>query len=163
MSAAKPKPTTIPGAVPPTCLYLSVPGTSVFLRTGLAHRGHPPHTLQQTHFSMDTSPELKIVGAHPSWPWQSEMLAVCRHKVNVYMDLSGWAPKYIPPEVVHWANTLLQDKVLFGSDYPLIDPVRWLAEFEELPVLDAVRPKILYRNAATLLRLPVEQFDDLES
>jgi predicted TIM-barrel fold metal-dependent hydrolase len=99
-------------------------------------------------------PDLKIVGAHPSWPWQAEMLAVCRHKANVYIDLSGWAPKYFPPELVHWANTLLQDKVLFGSDYPLIDPARWLAEFERLPFDKAVRPKILYGNALELLGEP---------
>lgn len=101
-------------------------------------------------------PNLKIIGAHPSWPWQDEMLAVCRHKANVYIDLSGWAPKYFPPELVHWSNTLLQDKVLFGSDYPLLDPSRWLREFAALPISDAVRPKILYRNALSVLGLPDE-------
>ena len=96
-------------------------------------------------------PELKIICAHPAWPWHSEMLAVARHKANVYMDLSGWAPKYFPPEVVHYANSLLQDKVLFGSDYPLISPDRWLKEFAELNLKEEVRPKILLHNAAKLL------------
>lgn len=101
-------------------------------------------------------PDLKIIGAHPSWPWENEMLAVARHKENVYIDLSGWAPKYFPDLVVHYANTLLQDKVLFGSDFPMISPDRWLREFADLPIRDAVRPKILRDNAARLLGLKTE-------
>lgn len=76
-------------------------------------------------------PELVIIGAHPSWPWQEEILAVAWHKANVYIDLSGWSPKYFSPSLVHYANTLLKDKVMFGSDYPLITPKRWLEDFEE--------------------------------
>lgn len=98
-------------------------------------------------------PELKIIGAHPGWPWENELLAVARHKANVYIDLSGWAPKYFPESVVHYANTLLQDKCLFGSDYPFISPERWLREFADLPIRDTVRPKILRENAARLLGL----------
>ena len=101
-------------------------------------------------------PELIIIAAHPAWPWQDEMLAVARHKSNVYIDLSGWAPKYFPESLVQQANTLLQDKVLFGSDYPLLDPERWLREFDELPIRDEVRPKILVHNAARLLGLESE-------
>jgi predicted TIM-barrel fold metal-dependent hydrolase len=65
-------------------------------------------------------PELKIIGAHPSWPWQAESLAIARHKSNFFIDLSGWAPKYFSAELVQYAGTILQDKCLFGSDYPAI-------------------------------------------
>jgi predicted TIM-barrel fold metal-dependent hydrolase len=98
-------------------------------------------------------PELVIIGAHPSWPWQEEMLAIARHKSNVYLDMSGWAPKYFPPSLVQQANSLLQDKCLFGSDFPVISPERWLKEFAELPLKDSVRPKILKQNAARVLGL----------
>jgi predicted TIM-barrel fold metal-dependent hydrolase len=96
-------------------------------------------------------PQLTIVGAHPGWPWHSELLAVARHKSNVYVDLSGWAPRYFPSEVVHYANSLIRDRVLFGSDFPLLSPERWLQEFAELPFKDEVRPLILRDNAAKLL------------
>lgn len=96
-------------------------------------------------------PELRIIMAHPAWPWHDDQLAVVRHKGNVYMDLSGWAPKYFPPSIVQNANTLIQDKVFFGSDYPIISPERWLAEFAALPIKDSVRPKILLHNAAKFL------------
>jgi predicted TIM-barrel fold metal-dependent hydrolase len=98
-------------------------------------------------------PHLKIILAHPSFPWQDEALAVATHKPGVHIDLSGWSPKYFPPQLVQYANTLLKDKVLFGSDYPVLDPDRWLADFAKLPIKDEVRPKILKENAARLLGL----------
>jgi uncharacterized protein len=98
-------------------------------------------------------PELTIILAHPSFPWQDEALAVANHKPNVYIDLSGWSPKYFPPQLVRYANTLLRDKVLFGSDFPLITPDRWLADFDKLDIKPEVRPLILKENAARLLGL----------
>ncbi|WP_030247766.1 amidohydrolase family protein [Streptomyces sp. NRRL S-350] len=102
-------------------------------------------------------PGMPIILAHPSFPWQDEALAVATHKPQVHIDLSGWSPKYFPPQLVKYANSLLQDKVLFGSDYPLISPDRWLADFAQLPIKDEVRPKILKDNAARLLGLDKRQ------
>ncbi|MEU7870388.1 amidohydrolase family protein [Dactylosporangium sp. NPDC049140] len=96
-------------------------------------------------------PELTIVLAHPSFPWQDEALAVATHKANVYIDLSGWAPKYFPPQLVTYANGPLRHKMLFGTDYPLISPDRWLTEFAALPIKDDVRPLILKHNALRVL------------
>ncbi|WP_273700058.1 amidohydrolase family protein [Actinomadura graeca] len=98
-------------------------------------------------------PQLRIILAHPSFPWQDEALAVATHKPYVHIDLSGWSPKYFPPQLVRYANTLLKDKVLFGSDYPVITPDRWLADFDKLEIKPEVRPKILKDNTARLLGL----------
>jgi hypothetical protein len=98
-------------------------------------------------------PELRIVLAHPSFPWQDEAISVCLHKENVWIDLSGWSPKYFAPQLVQYANSQLRTKVLFGSDFPLITPDRWLADFAEAPFKDEVRPLILKENAARLLGL----------
>lgn len=98
-------------------------------------------------------PELPIIIAHPSFPWQDEALSVCLHKPKVYIDLSGWSPKYFPPQLVHYANTLLKHKMLFGSDFPLITPERWMRDFEQAGFRDEVRPLILKENAARLLGL----------
>jgi uncharacterized protein len=98
-------------------------------------------------------PELTIVLAHPSFPWQDEAISVALHKRQVYLDLSGWSPKYFPPQLVQYANTLLKDRVLFGSDYPMITPDRWLRDFEEADFKDEVRPLILKENAARFLKL----------
>jgi hypothetical protein len=98
-------------------------------------------------------PELQIVAAHPSFPWQDEAISICLHKSNVWIDLSGWSPKYFPPQLVQYANTQLREKVLFGSDFPLITPDRWLADFEQAPFKDEVRPLVLKENAVRLLGL----------
>jgi predicted TIM-barrel fold metal-dependent hydrolase len=98
-------------------------------------------------------PDMPIVLAHPSFPWQEEAISVAMHKAQVYIDLSGWSPKLFPPVLIQYANTVLRDKVLFGSDYPVITPERWLADFEQLPIKDDVRPLILKDNAAGLLGL----------
>jgi uncharacterized protein len=98
-------------------------------------------------------PGLDIILAHPSFPWQEEALAVAVHKPNVYIDLSGWSPKYFPEILVQYTNTRLKHKMLFGSDFPLITPDRWLADFEQLSIKDDVRPLVLKENAARLLGL----------
>jgi uncharacterized protein len=99
-------------------------------------------------------PQMTIIGAHPAWPWHEEMLAIIGHKTNVFMDLSGWSPKYIPKAIMDEARTRLQDRILFGSDYPFISPERWLADFDGLGGFSPeVREKILYTNAARILKL----------
>jgi predicted TIM-barrel fold metal-dependent hydrolase len=98
-------------------------------------------------------PSLPIIMAHPSFPWQDEAISICLHKPNVYIDLSGWSPKYFSPTLIQYANTRLKSKVLFGSDYPFITPDRWLSDFKEIPVRDEVRPLILKENAVKLLGL----------
>ena len=96
-------------------------------------------------------PDMPIILAHPSFPWQEEALAVATHKPNVYIDLSGWSPKYFPPILVRYANSLLRDRMLFGSDWPAILPDRWLADFDRLDIKPDVRPLILKENARRLL------------
>jgi predicted TIM-barrel fold metal-dependent hydrolase len=98
-------------------------------------------------------PDMPIILAHPSFPWQDEALSVCLHKPQVYIDLSGWSPKYFPPNLIQYANTQLKHKMLFGSDYPLLTPDRWMRDFAALPIKDDVRPLILKENAIRLLGL----------
>jgi predicted TIM-barrel fold metal-dependent hydrolase len=96
-------------------------------------------------------PDIPIVLAHPSFPWQDEALSVALHKPNVHIDLSGWSPKYFPANLVQYARTLLKDKVLFGTDYPVITSERWLRDFEGLGFDEDVRRRILLDNARRLL------------
>jgi uncharacterized protein len=88
-----------------------------------------------------------------TFPWQDEAISICLHKSSVYIDLSGWSPKYFSPTLIQYANTLLKSKVLFGSDYPLLAPDRWLADLEKISIRDEVRPLILKENALKLFGL----------
>ena len=98
-------------------------------------------------------PDMPIILAHPSFPWQDEAISVCLHKPTVYIDLSGWSPKYFSPTLVQYANTLLKHKVLFGSDYPLLTPDRWMADLAQTALREDVRPLILKQNALKLFGL----------
>jgi predicted TIM-barrel fold metal-dependent hydrolase len=95
-------------------------------------------------------PDLTIISAHPAWPWQAEQLAMARHKANVYIDLSGWSPKLFDPQLIRDMNGRLQNRILFGSDWPVLTSDRWLAEFAELDIKPEVRQKVLIGNARRL-------------
>ena len=98
-------------------------------------------------------PGLTLILAHAAIPWHDSAISMATHKANVFIDLSGWSPKYFPPQLVRVANSLLRHKVLFGSDFPVITPDRWLADFAALDIKPDVRPLILKDNAARMLGL----------
>ena len=98
-------------------------------------------------------PGLTVILAHPSVPWAASSISMATHKSNVFIDLSGWSPKYFPPELVRAANSYLQDKVLFGTDFPLLTPERWLRDFETLDFKPDAKAKILKGNAVRVLGL----------
>jgi predicted TIM-barrel fold metal-dependent hydrolase len=98
-------------------------------------------------------PDLKIIAAHPGWPWVDEMTAVALHKGNVFWELSGWAPKYFPAQLKVDARSRLQDKIMFGSDYPSIPYDRLMKEWGELGYTEAVMEKIFHGNAERVLGL----------
>lgn len=98
-------------------------------------------------------PDLTIICAHPGWPWHEELISMLLHKGNVFGDLSGWAPRYFPESTVREMKGRLQDKLMFGSDYPSLNPKRWLDEFEAMGCSSEVRDKILFKNAKRILNL----------
>jgi hypothetical protein len=98
-------------------------------------------------------PGLTLIAAHFGWPWFMECLAIALHKSNVFIELSGWAPAYLPPEVKREIGRRLAGQTLFGSDYPFISLDRWFAEFAELELSEEAREAILRGNAARLLGL----------
>jgi len=98
-------------------------------------------------------PDMNIILAHPSWPWTDEALSMALHKDNVFIDLSGWSPKYFPPQIMRYANTQLAHKMLFGSDFPLITPDRWIAAFEKQDFRPETHAPIMKDNAVKLLKL----------
>jgi predicted TIM-barrel fold metal-dependent hydrolase len=98
-------------------------------------------------------PDFQIIAAHFGYPWHEEMLAIALHKSNVSIDISGWAPRYIPTSVVREIKGRLQDQFLFGSDYPFIQPQRCLDELAQLELPEAVLHKLLLENGRRLLHL----------
>jgi len=136
----------------PALFHTGQTGVGARVRGGLGVRLKYSNPMFLDDVAVDF-PDMTIILAHPSFPWQDEALAVATHKPNVYIDLSGWSPKYFPANLVQYANTLLKDRVLFGSDYPAITPDRWIADFETLTIKPEVRPLIMKENAVKLLGL----------
>ena len=101
-------------------------------------------------------PGLDVVAAHFGWPWHMDLIAMALHKTNVYIDLSGWAPKRVPPEVIRELKGRLKDQFIWGSDYPFISPERCLAELDELDIPAGTLDTVLRANAARILGLPAE-------
>ncbi|MFC9441934.1 MULTISPECIES: amidohydrolase family protein [Brevibacterium] len=98
-------------------------------------------------------PDLTMILAHPSVPWADSSISIATHKANVYLDLSGWSPKYFPPQLVRAIGSILKDKALFGSDFPLITPERWMRDFEDLGIRPEAVPLIMKDNAVRVLGL----------
>jgi predicted TIM-barrel fold metal-dependent hydrolase len=98
-------------------------------------------------------PDLTIICLHPSWPWQEETLAMARHKGNVYVDLSGHLPGKFPESLINAIGTYLKNKAIFSTDFPAVDPGKWLAEFDSLGFTDEVKHKILVENSRKVMNL----------
>jgi predicted TIM-barrel fold metal-dependent hydrolase len=98
-------------------------------------------------------PDLTIIACHPSWPWQEEMIAVLLHKANVYNELSGWSPKYFSESLRREIGGRLQDKFMFGSDYPALTHERLFADWEQAGFKPEVLEKVFWKNARRILKL----------
>jgi uncharacterized protein len=98
-------------------------------------------------------PRLTVIAAHFGWPWHLELVAMALHKTNIYIDISGWSPRRIPPELIHELRGRLSDQFVWGSDYPFISPERCLTELGNLGLPGDVLAKVLYENAARILSL----------
>lgn len=135
-----------------TLFHTGQTGVGAGMRGGMGMRLKYSNPIHLDDVAADF-PDMPIILAHPSFPWQEEALSVATHKPNVYIDMSGWSPKYFPPILIRYANTMLKHKMLFGSDWPAITPDRWLKDFEIIDIRDEVRPLILKENARRLLKL----------
>jgi len=98
-------------------------------------------------------PRMKIIAAHPGWPWQEELIGVVTHKKNIYVDTSGYLAEQLPELFQRAIRGRLQDKALFGTDFPYVDLEKALVSFDKLGLKDAVKEKILLLNARALFAL----------
>ena len=99
-------------------------------------------------------PELKLIGIHIGVPWTDEMISMAWKHENIFIGVDAYAPKHWPPQIVHYLNSYGQDKVLFGTDWPVIDPERAMAEVNEMDLRPGAKAKLLRDNALKLFRLP---------
>jgi predicted TIM-barrel fold metal-dependent hydrolase len=109
-----------------------------------------PITLDQVAIDF---PELKLIGIHIGIPWADEMIAMAWKHKNVYIGVDAYAPKYWPQSLIHYLNTYGQDKVLFGTDWPVIDPERAIKEIADLNLREEPMQKLMRDNALRVFKL----------
>jgi predicted TIM-barrel fold metal-dependent hydrolase len=148
------------GATPPSdkvyypvyakCIELDLP---IAINTGLP--GPPMPGWCQDPMHLDEVcvffPELKLVMAHGADPWWSVAIRLMIKYRNLYLQTSAYAPRYFPPELIHFMNTRGQDKILFATDHPVLSFERCIPEAEQLKLREGVLDKFLYANAERLL------------
>jgi predicted TIM-barrel fold metal-dependent hydrolase len=98
-------------------------------------------------------PQMKIVAAHPGWPWQEELLGVVTHKKNIAVDTSGYLAEQLPELFQRSMRGRLQDKALFGTDFPYVDLEKALASLDRIGLKDSVKEKIVLENARRVFAL----------
>jgi predicted TIM-barrel fold metal-dependent hydrolase len=111
------------------------------------YASHPQHVDEVAA----TYPELTIVASRPAWPWQADMIAILLHKPNVWYELHGWSPRYFAPDLKAEIGRRLQDRVMFGADYPLLDYERLMRDWQSEGYGDAVLAKVFLQNAERFL------------
>ena len=98
-------------------------------------------------------PRMKIIAAHPGWPWQEELIGVVTHKKNVYVDTSGYLAEQLPEIFLTAIGGRLQDRALFGTDFPYVDLKKALVSFDKVDFKDTAKEKILFSNAQGLFNI----------
>jgi len=99
-------------------------------------------------------PELRLIGIHIGVPWTDEMISMCWKHENVYTAGDAYAPKHWPDSFVHYANTYGREKVMFGTDWPVIDPERGVREVEALGLREESKRLLMRDNALRVFKLP---------
>lgn len=130
----------------PVLIFVGTTGLGAGFRGGMGivlDHSHPRHL----DCVAAKFPELTIVAARPAWPWQSEMIAILLHKANVWYELHGWSPRYLTDELKREIPRRLQDRVMFGADYPLLSYQRLRDDWAQLGMPENVQEKVFRRNA----------------
>lgn len=140
----------IDGLGVPVMVDVGTTGMGAGMPGGLGSKIRHAHPLALDDLASNF-PNLTIIAAHPGWPWVDEMTAVALHKGNVYWELSGWAPKYFPDSLKKDIRGRLQDKIMFGSDYPSMSYERIFREWEELGYSDDIMDRVFHENAERVL------------
>lgn len=99
-------------------------------------------------------PDLKLLGIHIGIPWTDEMISMAWKHENVFIGVDAYAPKHWPPQLVHYLNTYGREKVLFGTDWPVIDPERAVKEIGQMELRPEAKALLMRDNALRVFRLP---------
>jgi predicted TIM-barrel fold metal-dependent hydrolase len=135
------------------CIELDIPFCTQVGHTGPlmpSETGRPIPYIDEVAL---TFPELRIVGGHIGYPWTDEMIALAWKHEHVYIDTSAYLPRYYPPQLLHFMNTYGQEKVLFGTNFPMLDLKQCAEQALALELKPEAKAKFLAGNARRVFKL----------
>lgn len=135
------------------CIELDIPFCTQVGHTGPLMPSEPGRPIPYLDEVALTFPELRILGGHIGYPWTDEMIALAWKHEHVYIDTSAYLPKYYPPQLLHFMNSYGQDKVLFGTNFPMLALEKCAAQARELPLKPEAKMKFLRENARRVYKL----------
>jgi predicted TIM-barrel fold metal-dependent hydrolase len=135
------------------CIELDIPVCLQVGHTGPLCPSEPGRPIPYIDEIAIEFPELRIVCGHIGYPWTTEMIAVATKHPNVFIDTSAYTAKRYPPELVNYLNGHGRNKVLFGTNYPMLTAARCLEAFDELRLDEDAKELFLYRNAQRIFKL----------
>lgn len=135
------------------CIELGIPFCTQVGHTGPLMPSEPGRPIPYLDEVALTFPELKIVGGHIGYPWTDEMIALAWKHANVFIDTSAYLPKYYPPQLIHFMKTYGRDKVLFGSNFPMLEFGKCAEQARALDLPDDARAGFLSENARRVFGL----------
>ena len=135
------------------CIELGIPFCCQVGHAGPLRRSEPGRPIPYLDDVALTFPELVIVGGHIGYPWTDEMIALAWKYPNVHIDTSAHLPRYYPPALQHFMNSYGQDKVLWGTNYPMLPMVRAREQVEGLDLKPEAKEKFLRLNALRVFGL----------
>ena len=135
------------------CVALGVPFCLQVGHTGPMCPSEPGRPIPYLDRVALDFPELTIVAGHIGYPWTNEMIALAEKYPRVFIDTSAYKPRRYPPELVAWMKKRGRDKVLFGSNWPMIAPAACLAQVDALGLDEDAKARFLGGNAARVFGL----------
>jgi len=135
------------------CIELDIPFCTQVGHTGPLMPSEPGRPIPYLDEVALTFPELTIVGGHIGYPWTDEMIALAWKHANVYIDTSAYLPRYYPPQLLHFMNSYGQDKVLFGTNFPMLALEKCAQQARALDLKPEAKLKFLRENARRVYKL----------
>lgn len=136
----------------PVMIDVGMTGMGAGMPGGMGARTRHAHPEAIDNLAADF-PDLTIIMAHPGYPWIDETTVVALHKANVYWEMSGWGPKYLPESIKRDMRTRLRDKMMFGSDYPSIPYEKLHREWTDMGWDQEILDGFYHGNAERVLGL----------
>lgn len=135
------------------CIELGIPYCTQVGHTGPRMPSEPGRPIPYIDELALAFPELTIVGGHIGYPWADEMIALAWKHDNVYIDTSAYLPRYYPPQLIHFMNTYGEDKVLFGTNFPMLSFKECMEQAQALRITDRAKAKFLAGNARRVFNI----------